>query len=275
MHFASISKIHGCMACKQNWLKSFPERDRQRATEAMQLYEDAQKLLKNCDELFFTNAKVAIIPARSEKEDIILYCNESAKRLPLLRQQMADNDGLCKCLSDYVLPINTIPTEKNIGVADHIGVFACCTDKEFEEKASDDEYLHLLHQTLADRLAEATAERLHEFVRKDIWGYAPNEHLCIEDLFSEKYQGKRPAVGYPSLPDQSLNFLIDEILDFSSIGIRLTENGAMKPHASTSGLMFAHPEVKHFCVGKIGMDQLSDYAKRRNVSTEYIKKFLV
>lgn len=272
--FSTISKIHGCVACKQNWILSFPKHDHQRATEAIQLYEDAQALLKSCDTRYQTNAKVAIMPACSEKEDLILFHDNQSFRLPLLRQQTPDKDGLCKCLSDYVIPINRVPSAENIGIADHIGIFACCADREMEDEDIEDEYMHLMHQTLADRLAEATAEKLHELVRKDIWGYASDEQLCIDELFCEKYQGKRPAIGYPSLPDQSLNFLLDNILDFSSIGIQLTENGAMKPHASTSGLMFAHPEVKHFSIGQIGMDQISDYAKRRNVNIEYIKKFL-
>lgn len=127
---------------------------------------------------------------------------------------------------------------------------------------------------VVDRLAEATAEKLHEEVRKKLWGYAPDENLSIKDLHNEKYQGIRPAVGYPSLPDQSVNFLLDELLDMNQIGISLTENGMMKPHASVCGLMFAHPASRYFSIGKIGEDQLANYAARRGMSIEETKKFL-
>lgn len=123
-----------------------------------------------------------------------------------------------------------------------------------------DPYKHLLVQTLSDRLAEAATEKMHEYVRKEAWGYAKDESLSMSDLLVEKYQGIRPAVGYPSLPDQSINFLLDELLDMKQIGITLTENGAMYPHASVCGLMFAHPASEYFSVGKIGEDQLEDYA---------------
>ena len=107
-----------------------------------------------------------------------------------------------------------------------------------------------------------------------MWGYAPHEQFTLEELFAERYQGKRPAVGYPSLPDQSFNFLLDEVLDFSSIGVSLTENGAMVPHASTSGLMLSHPATRHFSVGDVGQDQLADYARRRGMKIEEVQKFL-
>ena len=115
---------------------------------------------------------------------------------------------------------------------------------------------------------------MHEYVRKVAWGYAPDESLSIPDLLVEKYQGIRPAVGYPSLPDQSVNFLLDELLDMKQIGITLTENGAMHPHASVCGIMMAHPQSHYFAVGKIGEDQLEDYARRRGKSVEEMQKFL-
>ena len=113
-----------------------------------------------------------------------------------------------------------------------------------------DPYKHLLVQTLSDRLAEAATEKMHEYVRKEAWGYAKEENLGIADLLVEKYQGIRPAVGYPSLPDQSVNFLLDELLDMKQIGISLTENGAMYPHASVCGLMFSHPGFRIFLCRK-------------------------
>jgi cobalamin-dependent methionine synthase I len=160
------------------------------------------------------------------------------------------------------------------GVANTVGVFASTIDADAEASAADDPYRHLLVQTLSDRLAEAATERLHEYVRKEMWGYAPDEHLSIPQMLLEKFQGIRPAVGYPSLPDQSVNFIIDKLLDLGSIGISLTENGAMKPHASVCGLMFAHPAAEYFAVGRIADDQLHDYARRRGISADDVRKFL-
>jgi cobalamin-dependent methionine synthase I len=137
-----------------------------------------------------------------------------------------------------------------------------------------DTYQKMMVQLLADRLAEATAERMHEEVRKNYWGYAPDEQLTMQELHIEKFQGIRPAVGYPSLPDTSLNFVIDELIGMRQIGIRLTESGAMKPHASVSGLMMAHPKARYFAIGKIGNDQLEDYARRRGLPVEVMRKFL-
>lgn len=131
-----------------------------------------------------------------------------------------------------------------------------------------------MSQVLSDRLAEGTAEKMHEQVRREYWGYAPNEKLSMKQIHNEEYQGIRPAVGYPSLPDTSLNFIISEIIDMKGIGIRLTENGMMIPHASVSGFMFAHPQSKYFDLGKIGNDQIVDYANRRGLPIELVKKFL-
>ena len=158
--------------------------------------------------------------------------------------------------------------------ADRVGVFATTVDHLMETVYADDPYLRMLAQTLADRLAEATAERLHEMVRRHLWGYAPDEQLTMEELHAESFVGIRPAVGYPSLPDTSLNFLLERLLGMSEIGIRLTENGAMRPHASVSGLMLAHPEARYFSVGKIGEDQLADYASRRGIPLALAHKFL-
>ena len=137
-----------------------------------------------------------------------------------------------------------------------------------------DPYQKMMAQLLADRLAEAAAERMHEQVRKEYWGYAKGEQLTIPEMLIEKFQGIRPAVGYPSLPDTSLNFVLDELIDMKQIGIRLTESGAMKPHASVSGLMMAHPQARYFNLGKIGEDQLQDYARRRGLPIEVCRKVL-
>jgi cobalamin-dependent methionine synthase I len=161
------------------------------------------------------------------------------------------------------------------GQPDTIGVFATTVDSGMEHDFDDDPYLKMMMQLLADRLAEAAAERLHKEVRRTYWGYAPAEQLSIDDLHRETFQGIRPAVGYPSLPDTSLNFLINDILDMQQIGIHLTESGAMRPHASVSGLMIAHPQSRYFAIGKIDDTQLADYAKRRGLPIETVRKFLI
>jgi cobalamin-dependent methionine synthase I len=155
-----------------------------------------------------------------------------------------------------------------------MGIFATSVDHGLECDFDHDPYQKMMVQLLADRLAEAPAEKLHEEVRRKDWGYAPDEHLSMEELHAERFQGIRPAVGYPSLPDTSLNFVLDELLHFRQIGIRLTESGAMKPHASVSGLMIALPEARYFSVGRIGEDQLCDYARRRGLPVETLRKFL-
>ena len=263
--FAAIADIHGCDSCRAMWLASFPEEDRPKASEAMQLFKEASRMLNELDADFRTHGVVRLMESNSDKDDLLL----DGKRFPLLRQQAAklkEGDPFL-CLSDFVRPLSS-------GIADKVGAFATTVDAEMEHLYVGDDYKRMLVQTLSDRLAEATAEKLHEDVRKRIWGYAPEENLSVKDLHNEKYQGIRPAVGYPSLPDQSVNFLLDELLDMKQIGIALTENGMMKPHASVSGLMFAHPAAHYFSIGKIAGDQLADYAVRRGMSIEETKKFL-
>lgn len=263
--FSAIADIHGCDSCRAMWLASFPEEDRPKASEAMQLFKEASRMLNELDADFRTHGVVRLMESNSDKDDLLL----DGKRFPLLRQQAAklkEGDPFL-CLSDFVRPMSS-------GIADKVGAFATTVDAEMEHLYVGDDYKRMLVQTLSDRLAEATAEKLHEDVRKRIWGYAPEENLSVKDLHNEKYQGIRPAVGYPSLPDQSVNFLLDELLDMKQIGIALTENGMMKPHASVSGLMFAHPAAHYFSIGKIAGDQLADYAVRRGMSIEETKKFL-
>ncbi len=225
------------------------------------LKPDALQLLQEMDNRFQAHAIVGLFEANSDGDDIVL---KSGELLPLLRQQ---HGKTCLCWADFVRPADS-------GQTDTIGLFATSVDEGLEQAYPSDEYRHLLCQTLADRLAEAAAERMHEEVRQRIWGYAKDENLTPKELFREKYIGRRPAVGYPSLPDQSFNFVIDKIIDMKSIGIKLTESGAMRPHASTSGLLFAHPQARHFAIGKIGEDQLHDYARRRGLPVETLRKFL-
>ena len=257
--YSSIARVHGCVACRQNWLQAFPEEERERAEQAMKLYDEAQQLLRKWDEAgYYTTFSVRLFEANSNGEDIVLL--ESGQRIPFLRQQNAEEGKPCLCLADFVRPLSSC-------IPDKIGVFASTVPNSIPIEGLEE-------SLVADRLAEATAELGHLQTRREWWGYAPDEHLTLDELFAEKYQGKRPAVGYPSLPDQSICFLLSDLLDFPSLGIKLTENGAMIPHASTCGFVFSHPAACHFSVGKIGEDQLQDYARRRGVEAHSLRKFL-
>ena len=186
----------------------------------------------------------------------------------MLRQQRPAATGQpCLCLADFIRPLSS-------GQRDRIGVFAATVDKAMETDYQDDTFFGLLAQTLADRLAEATVDLLHENIRKYDWGYAPDEHLTVEQLHREEFQGIRPAIGYPSLPDTSVNFVLEDLLGMSHIGITLTESGMMVPHASVSGLMIAHPKAHYFSLGHIGEDQLADYARRRGLPVDTVRTYL-
>ena len=261
--FASIADIHGCDACRAMWLARFPENERAKAAEAMQLHKEAMRMLVELDTHYQTHGLFRLMEANSEDNDIWM----EGYRFPFLRQQSSKSGEPYLCLSDVIRPLSN-------GISDRIGLFATSVDASMENLHADDNYKHLLVKTLADRLAEATSEKLHEQVRKDLWGYAPEEHFTIRQLHQEEFHGIRPAVGYPSLPDMSVNFILDELLDMKQIGIHLTENGMMRPHASVSGLMFAHPSSCYFSIGKIDEDQLEDYARRRGLPTDTMRKFL-
>jgi cobalamin-dependent methionine synthase I len=262
--FAAIADIHGCDSCRAMWLAAFPQEERTKAAEAMQLFKEANRVLNRLDEEITVQCIYRLCNANAEGDNLLIEDTV----FPLLRQQTPHPDGSpFLCLSDFIRPLSS-------GVADTIGLFASSVSAESENYYKDDPYKHLLVQTLTDRLAEAATEKMHEHVRKVVWGYAPDESLSIPDLLAEKYQGIRPAVGYPSLPDQSVNFILDELLDMKQIGITLTENGAMYPHASVCGLMFSHPRSHYFAVGKIGEDQLEDYARRRGKPIDEMRKFL-
>ena len=262
--YATIADIHGCDACRALWLVRFPEGERAKASEAMQLFKEANRMLHKLDEEGFqTHALFRLMEANSEENDLWL----EDTRFPCLRQQTKREGVFYFCLADFVRP-------RSQNIKDKIGIFATSADASMESLFPDDAYRRMLVQTLADRLAEATAEKLHEQVRKEFWGYAPDEKLSIRQLHNEEFQGIRPAVGYPSLPDQSVNFILDELLDMAQIGINLTENGMMMPHASVSGLMLSHPASRYFSVGKIDEEQLTDYASRRGMPVEEMRRFL-
>ncbi|MGP1453827.1 MAG: vitamin B12 dependent-methionine synthase activation domain-containing protein [Segatella oris] len=235
-----------------------------KAKDAQQeLRNEAENLLADMEGKYHTRAVFALCEANSEGDDIII----NGTRVPMLRQQKVISGKPNLCLADFIRPASS-------GIKDTIGLFATSVDEEFTSNNEQDPYQRMLSQTLADRLAEATAEKIHEDVRKKYWGYAPDEQLTLMEIFAEKYQGIRPAVGYPSIPDTSMNFLLYELLDMKGIGIKLTENGMMVPHASVSGFMFAHPQSRYFDLGKIDDDQLVDYARRRNQPVETLRKYL-
>ena len=262
--FAAIADIHGCDSCRAGWLASFPENERAKAAEAMQLHKEANRMLNAVDGRFKVYAVYRLMDANADGDNLLL----NGTRFPLLRQQtrIKPEDPFL-CLSDFVRPLAS-------GITDTVGGFATTIDERMEEEFKEDDYKHLLIKTLGERLAEAAAEKIHETIRKEVWGYAKDEQLTMKQLLNEDYQGIRPAVGYPSLPDISVSYLLDELIDMNRIGIRLTENGMMQPHASVCGLMFAHPASRYFAVGKIDEDQLADYAKRRNIPIGQIRKYL-
>ena len=268
--FATITKIHHCTACMSSWIESFEtQKDRLRATEAAKLYRDAIEILNEVDGKFDYRGVFEIFDANSQGDDILIFHNDShITTIPCLRQQTNHSqDGICLCLADFIRPIEN-------GIHDKIGVFVSSNAKEMEQLYPSDDYKHMLCQTLSDRLAEAGTEKLHSLIRRKYWGYAPNENLSIEDVLSGKYQGIRPAVGYPSLPDQSVIFILNQLIGFSKAKVEITETGAMLPHSSTCGLIFAHPQARYFNVGTIGKDQLKDYSVRRNMSVEQVKEYL-
>ncbi len=267
--YEGIEKVHNCQSCHAEWLLGFEEKDRPKAEEALKLFRDTQEMLRDVVEnkRLKLNAVYSIFPAYSENDNIVIEADTGKITLPTLRQQKPSADGFCYSLSDFL-------AEEN----DYIGAFANTVlgtekmAKEFEK--DDDVYKSILIKTLSDRLAEATAEWLHWKVRKEFWGYAPDEDLSVEDMLKTQYKGIRPAVGYPSLPDQSIIFEMDRILEFNKIGISLTEHGAMFPNASVSGLYFAHPMSRYFMIGKIDDEQLNDYANRKGKTVDEIRKWM-
>lgn len=279
--FASAAGVHDCPACRAAWLCGFSPEERSRAAEAQKLMDEARCLLgawrdRQCAAAF------ALLPAWSEGNDICVLPSEgqggnAPMRLPMLRRQVPDANGCCLSLADYISPVQPAASSdvRNLPPENVLGLFAASVrEGDVAAEAEDEEkYGQMLCQTLKDRLAEATAEKLHEDVRRIYWAYAPEERLAMPDFFAAKYRGIRPAVGYPSLPDQSIIFLIDRLLPFSQIGVRLTENGMMQPHASVAGLMLSHPRAEYFSVGRIDASQLADYAARRGMAQEQLRKY--
>jgi 5-methyltetrahydrofolate--homocysteine methyltransferase len=245
---------------------------------ARELFENAQEILKRIikERKFQARAVYGFWPANSDGDDIVVYKDDGRKeeltRFHMLRQQepIADRKPN-RSLADFIAPVGSL-------VPDYIGAFAVTTGigvdalvKEYESK--HDDYSAIITKALADRLAEAFAEFLHKQVRDD-WGYSKNEQLSPDELIDEKYRGIRPAFGYPACPDHSEKPALFGLLGAPQLGITLTENFAMMPAASVSGLYFSHPEAKYFNVGRIGRDQLEDYARRKQISIEQAERWL-
>jgi 5-methyltetrahydrofolate--homocysteine methyltransferase len=197
-----------------------------------------------------------------------------------LRQQIEKPDGQPNfCLADFVAPKVSQPSTLNSQLADHLGAFAVTSGHGLKElvekfKADHDDYNVIMAEALADRLAEAFAEYLHQRVREE-WGYGKTEKLTTEQLIGEQYRGIRPAAGYPACPDHTEKWILWELLDAEkNSGIKLTESAAMWPGSSVSGLYFAHPESKYFAVGKIDRDQAHDYHLRKSMSLHEVERWL-
>ncbi len=244
---------------------------------ARELYEHATELLDEIVTKKKLRARAAygFWPAASEGDDVVLYRDDTRTdelaRFPMLRQQRPKADGKPHyCLADFVAP-------RDLGLADHIGGFAVTAGIGTDEmvaafEAEHDDYHAIMAKALSDRLAEAFAEYLHERARRE-WGYetAP---LAKEELIGEKYRGVRPALGYPACPDHAPKRTLFDLLDAESDGIHLTEHLAMTPASSVSGLYFAHPEARYFAVGRVGEDQVADYAARSGVTARDVEKRL-
>ena len=241
--------------------------------EAKKLFADANAMLDDIilHEKLQAKAVLGVFPANEVNGDVVL---ENGTRFSFLRQQRKMGTNIPNIsLADYVAP-------KSSGKQDYIGTFAVTAGIGIEPliaafEADHDDYNSIMVKALADRLAEAMAELMHQKMRKDIWGYAVNENLSSRDLILEKYQGIRPAAGYPASPDHTEKATLWQLLDVEkNTGISLTDSFAMYPTASVSGLYFSHPESKYFAVGKISNDQVADYAKRRGTDLAITKKWL-
>ncbi len=263
----------------------FPDilKDEVVGTEAVRVYADGQRMLKRLIEgrWLTANAVMGFWPANTvNDDDIELYADESRQQVAMtwygLRQQTEKQaiEGVMRpsrCLADFIAPKGVQP--------DYIGLFAVTAGIGSEKKeryflADHDDYSAITLKALADRLAEAFAELLHERVRSDLWGYAPQEGLPVQDLIAEKYRGIRPAPGYPACPDHSVKLDLFALLAAQDVGISLTESLAMLPAASVSGFYFSHPQSTYFNVGRVGDDQLQDLARRRGAELAQLQRLL-
>jgi 5-methyltetrahydrofolate--homocysteine methyltransferase len=250
-------------------------------TEARRLFNDARAMLEKIVNEHWLKARAVIgfFPANTvNDDDVELYSDESRSEtlavFHFLRQQMGRrNQASNHCLADFIAP-------KDSGSKDYLGAFAVTAGIGIEARvaafeAEHDDYNSILLKALADRLAEALAERMHERVRKEFWGYAQAENLSNEEMIKEEYRGIRPAPGYPACPDHTEKGTLWELLDpVTNAGMTLTESYAMLPTASVSGLYFSHPEARYFGIGKLGRDQITDYANRKGMAVEEVERWL-
>jgi 5-methyltetrahydrofolate--homocysteine methyltransferase len=255
--------------------------DPEKGAEARKLFEDGQALLDRiiAEKLLKARAVVGLFPANAlPNDDIEVYADETRKEVlrtfHFLRQQREKPPGRpYRCLTDYVAP-------KETGLEDYIGFFAVTAGLGEEEVArrfreEHDDYNAIMVQALGDRLSEAFAELMHERVRKEFWGYAPDENLDNEALIKEEYRGIRPAPGYPACPEHTEKGILWDLLDAEkNSGIKLTESYAMSPGSAVSGFYFSHPDSRYFGVGQIGRDQASDYAERKGMTLDEAEKWL-
>jgi 5-methyltetrahydrofolate--homocysteine methyltransferase len=254
--------------------------------EAKKLFDEAQELLNDIvsRKLLAAHGGYGFFPANAVGDDVELYTDDSRTQLlttfHFLRQQMdKPADQFNHCLADYLAPKVPQPSALNSQLPDYLGAFAVSAGfgvealcRKFE--ADHDDYNSIMTKALADRLAEAFAEYLHQRARND-WGYGHAENLTIEEIIREKYRGIRPAAGYPACPDHTEKWTLWKLLDVEkNTGIKLTESCAMWPGASVSGLYFAHPESKYFAVGKIGRDQVLDYHRRKQMDLPAVERWL-
>lgn len=247
-------------------------------TEAKKLFSEANGMIDRIidGKWLQANAVYGILPANSDGDDVEVY-DESGKRIEtfrFLRQQRKMAQGIPNlCLADFIAP-------KDAGIQDHLGFFTVTAGIGIEAhlerfESAHDDYSSIMLKAMADRLAEAFAEKLHEDIRKNIWAYAKDENLSTEELIRENYKGIRPAPGYPACPDHTEKGPLFKLLGSEEkIGVKITESFAMHPAASVSGFYFAHPDSRYFGVGKIGQDQLRDYARRKGFTEEIAEKWL-
>jgi len=250
---------------------------------ARQVFAEGEKMLERCiaERWLAANGAMAFYPANSVGDDIEIYTDDSRREVLFtwhgLRQQTRKPvvDGKPnpnQCLSDFIAP-------KETGIADYIGLFAVTSGIGLDKReaifqSKNDDYGAIMLKAIADRLAEAFAELLHERVRRDLWGYAFGEDLSSEKLIKEAYRGIRPAPGYPACPEHAVKRVMFEVLAASEIGMGLTENYAMTPASSVSGFYFSHPQAKYFNVGRIGRDQLEDLARRKREAVDELERWL-
>jgi 5-methyltetrahydrofolate--homocysteine methyltransferase len=246
-----------------------------KGSEAKKLFEEAQVYIRKIIDSRIIRAKgvLGLFPAVSQGDDVKVLSG-SKETQPVLRflrnQEKKENGAPNVSLSDYIVPEKT-------GLTDNIGLFVVTAgiDEDEYKKYHEDDYATIMIRILSDRFAEAAAEWLHAKVRKEYWGYAQNENLTIDDMLKLRYRGIRPAPGYPACPDHTEKRILFDLLNAEkNIGVRLTENFAMMPPAAVSGYFFAHPKSAYFNVGRIGQDQLKDYALRKSITIEEATKWL-